>query len=59
MSFVPYVPGELMVDEQGRLFEILVCPACGQEIKCRDRKDFESFSHIEFAEHYVKHEVKE
>ncbi len=31
---------------------IATCPVCGEEIELHERKDFESFSMVEYQEHY-------
>ena len=46
--FVPYVPSSF---EGNR--EFITCPECGLKIEQRERKDFESHSHAEFADHFV------
>ena len=44
---VPYARGDFRPD--GMFYK--TCPECGAEIDCHERKDFESFSGIEYAEH--------
>lgn len=56
IQHVPYILGTLKRDTRGRLFEEVVCPSCGEAVACRIKKDFESFSRIEWAQHYMKHE---
>ena len=52
---VPFVAGILSRGTRG--LELLKdCPACGETITCRQRKDEESFTGREFAEHYLAHD---
>lgn len=52
---VPFVPGVLSRGTHG--LELLKdCPACGETITCRERKDEESFTGREFAQHYLAHD---
>lgn len=45
---LPYARVEM--DDEGRFLKI--CPECGERIVLIERKDFESFSGREYAEHY-------
>ena len=45
---IPYVSSTF----EGRK-EFITCPECGLKIEQRKRKDAESHSHAEFAEHFL------
>ena len=44
------IPYARTVEVEGRWFAI--CPACDEHIELLERKDFESFTKREYAEHY-------
>lgn len=48
---IPYASRH--VDDDGQWY--CVCPECGQRIDLNQRKDFESLSGREYAEHYEDH----
>lgn len=45
---IPYVPSTF----EGRR-EYITCPRCGLKIEQVARKDRESHSHVEFADHFI------
>lgn len=47
---VPYAPVEREPDGSW----VKVCPACGKRVTLVERKDFESFTGKEYAEHYTR-----
>jgi hypothetical protein len=50
------IPYASRVQRGGKWFAI--CPTCKAKIELRDRKDWESFSGIEYSEHHnAKHEA--
>lgn len=50
---VPYGRVEKRGGEWGK-----VCPDCGEFIVTRERKDFESFTGREYAEHFMAEHLK-
>ena len=54
MPYVPFVLGDLRKDKKGMYLDV-TCPKCGVVVSCRERKDFESFTKREYAEHYSTH----
>lgn len=48
---VPFVAGSIKQDKQG-IYLSIDCPACGTEVVCRKRKDFESFAKVEYVNHF-------
>lgn len=51
MGLGPVLPYANQEVRDGRVFE--VCPVCGVQIECIEQKDFESFTHAEYAAHYL------
>lgn len=39
--------------------QLVTCPACGRVVHLHDRKDEESFSRVEYAEHWTAQAVAE
>lgn len=51
MVGIPYAFQE--TDEASPSGFVKVCPECGERIPVIERKDFESFTGAEYAEHYA------
>jgi hypothetical protein len=46
---IPYARHEFDADG-----EYVVCPVCSQHVRLEERKDFESFTGREYADHYAE-----
>lgn len=49
---VPYAHMEYDDDPRHKGGWVKICPECGVRIPLKERKDFESFTGREYAEHY-------
>lgn len=48
---IPYAPEQSRDNGQ----PYITCPECGEEIDLHERKDFESMTGSEYANHYLQH----